>query len=300
MVEHLQANREAIATATNFLDRHFGSRLYPSTAGAAAAAATEKGCPVDVDVDPFRPPPLLLDSDQEAFERGAVCALALALKMHQGDSTASLAPRLAALSSCALTPRALCALEFEMVGALGRYLNPPTPGTLIHHLLRFLPDADADDAATGAAAGPPGQAHKGGNKHNTHYKKKNQNQAQNRPLLLALDDHANDLALMALETPALAAFPVSVVAVAAILASFARLRGDGANKWLDPTLELRWLQALDVNDLKVGGCVDAYIHTHTCVCVCVVCCRWINIASSPINPSPSNNPPTYPHPPSSH
>lgn len=163
-------------------------------------------------------------------------ALALALKMHQGDSTASLAPRLAALSSlaCALTPRALCELEFGMVGALGRYLNPPTPGTMIHHLLHFLP---RDAVAASSAGGGASSSHK-----NNH-----------RPLLLALDDHANDLALMALETPQLAAFPVSVVAVAAILASFSRIRADGANKWLDPELELRWLEALDANRFKVRG-----------------------------------------------
>lgn len=206
------------------------SRLYPATAP-----------------NPLLPPPLELeqDHDQAAFERTAACALALSLKMHQGDSTASLAPRLAALTSVSstLTPRALCALEFEMVGALGRYLNPPTPGTLIHHLLHFLLPSDDDDLGEG-----------GGNKSDkasSHNRSSKSN--SNRPLLLALDDHANDLALMALETPALAAFPVSVVAVAAILASFARLRADGANKWLDPTLELRWLQALDANDLKVSG-----------------------------------------------
>lgn len=88
MVEHLHANREAIATATNFLDRHFGAVLYPATT-ATAARTVGAGYPsswvteqeqgqgmeedgVDGDDNPFRPPPLLLDADQEAFERAAV------------------------------------------------------------------------------------------------------------------------------------------------------------------------------------------------------------------------------------
>lgn len=81
VVEHLHANREAIATATNFLDRHFGAVLYPATA-AARIVGTGAGYPASwadggkqqgqgVD-DPLRPPPLLLDGDQEAFERAAM------------------------------------------------------------------------------------------------------------------------------------------------------------------------------------------------------------------------------------
>lgn len=50
-----------------------------------------------------------------------------------------------------------------MMAALHRHLNPPTAGTLIHHLLSYLPDTA-------------------------------------RPLLFALDDHANDLALLSLES----------------------------------------------------------------------------------------------------
>lgn len=35
----------------------------------------------------------------------------------------------------------LCGLEFSMMAALGRHLNPPTYGTAIHHLLTLvLPD----------------------------------------------------------------------------------------------------------------------------------------------------------------
>ena len=32
----------------------------------------------------------------------------------------------------------LCGLEFSMMAALGRHLNPPTYGTAIHHLLTLL------------------------------------------------------------------------------------------------------------------------------------------------------------------
>ncbi len=252
VVQHLQANREIIATATNFLDRYIGAKLYPTVpaaatgaaaggeedetvAAASAAAASSfalasssaptKGSP------PFSTPPgmgadaavasgpevvgHMPSMDQTAFEQIAVCALILGVKIQQGDSTTSVANRLANLTSCPLTPRALCEMEFRMMGALGRYLNPPTAGTLIHHLLHFLPERE-------------------------------------KGVFLALDDIANDLALMALDTPGLVTFPVSVIAVSAILASFARLRSEGGGgEHLDPTLELRWLQTLDMNDLKV-------------------------------------------------
>lgn len=72
VVEHLHANREAIATATNFLDRHFGAQLYPAKATAAAGGVAGAGDSENNNNNPFCPPPLLLDSDQEAFERAAV------------------------------------------------------------------------------------------------------------------------------------------------------------------------------------------------------------------------------------
>ena len=164
--------------------------------------------------------------DQKSFEHIVVCALILAIKMHQGDNTSNVSHRLSPLTSSPLTPRALCDLEFRMMGALGRHLNPPTAGTLIHHLLHFLPERE------------------------------------DKELLLTLDDHANDLALMALETPDLASFPVSVIAVAAVLASLAHLRASGAV--FEGTLELRWLQALEANGLTVSHSLDIqiYIYIH--------------------------------------
>ena len=136
--------------------------------------------------------------------------------MHQGDHTSQVSQRLAPLTSNPLSPRALCELEFRMMGALGRRLNPPTAGTLIHHLLHFLPERKEGD----------------------------------KELLLTLDDHANDLALMALEIADLASFSASVIAIAAVLASLAHLRAGGAV--LEATLELRWLQALEANGLTVS------------------------------------------------
>jgi len=174
------------------------------------------------------------------------------MKMQQGDSTSNVAKKLENLTSASLlTPGALCDMEFRMMGALGRYLNPPTAGTLIHHLLHFLPAHEGREGGrqSPASEGLGGRGGREGGRDGG---------VKNKGLFLALDDHANDLALMALDTPGLIKFPVSVIAVAAILASFAWVRssmkgeeGREEGEGLDPTLEMQWLQTLDANDLKV-------------------------------------------------
>lgn len=275
VVQHMLGNREIIPMATNFLDRYLAASLYPHLTGPYAAShpspvapwrpMSGEGLEAEGECSPALgvehgwegqenfgrvlsaaspslgqqdgsdevPVPAVL-ADERTFEKVAVCALILALKMQQGDSTVNVARKLTNLTSaCHLSQGALCAMEFRMMGALGRYLNPPTPGTLIHHLLHFLPA-----------------------------------RRENRALFLVLDDHANDLALMALETPELVRFPVSIIAVAAILASFgwvrSCLKGEGAGAMggpmesghhgeeeLSPGMEMEWLQTLDAKDLKI-------------------------------------------------
>ena len=104
----------------------------PSTAEADSSSSSSSSC------ENITTPSFL--DDERVFEKLAVCAFILAIKMQQGDSTTNVARKLTNLtSSSLLTPGALCEMEFRMMGALGRYLNPPTAGTLIHHLLHFLP-----------------------------------------------------------------------------------------------------------------------------------------------------------------
>lgn len=161
MVEHLQANREIISTSTNFLDRYIGAQLAAGGGAAAAPPSFHPSLltPSTPQLTYFSPstspslsssafmatplavpkafPPLM---DQSSYEHTVVCALTLGLKMHQGDHISHVSHRLSPLTSNPLSPRGLCELEFRMIGALGRRLNPPTAGTLIHHLLHFLPE----------------------------------------------------------------------------------------------------------------------------------------------------------------
>lgn len=156
-----------------------------------------------------RPPPEALAAAD--FEHLALCALLLACKIHEGAPLLT-STQLGPLSSVPVTAKALCELELDMIRVLDCLLHPPTPGSFVHHLLTFLPHHDARS-------------------------------------LLALDEHANDLALLALQDESFLRFSVSSIALGAVLASIWEVLDP--QQTCDSGVAGRWLQALAQHGVPV-------------------------------------------------
>lgn len=133
VVDHFRIEREVVGVALNFFDRF----LFVHKTCEAVAAST------------CRCPSCQRAVDSSTFQLGAMTALYLAIKLHADpeddpveEKTNKRKLRLFAfveLSRGQFTAEDIISMERKMLDTLQWRVNPPTPMTVVSHLLRLMP-----------------------------------------------------------------------------------------------------------------------------------------------------------------